>query len=170
MKYTFHNTESISKIHFLQRTSHITPYTNHSILFHDSINYSYLQYSKYRIKIQKYGSKQQTELMPIIYNRIHSVPQNCFWFLLSQNVTFNSTISDEWQMLPGKSRGQQEQRHNSCCLSYRGTASFHEWKSFSAPAEITACMGRSFSKVEQPYVTQYAFTGSKGYSTYAPSW
>lgn len=166
----FHNIESISKIHFLQTTTRITPYTNHCILFNESINYSYLHYSKYREKIQKYGSKQQTELMPIIYNRTHSAPENCFWFLLSQNITFSSTISAEWQMLSGKSRTQQKQRHSSCCLSCRGTASFNEWKSFSAPAEITACMGRSFSKVEQPYVTQYAFTGNKGFNTCVPSW
>lgn len=169
-KYMFHNTESISKSHFLQST-HILlhmPITAFSLMRAFIILIFNIQSTGKKSRSMVPSSRQNWCLLHITG---HILPQKTASGSCSHKIlTFNSIISDEWQMLSGKSRRQQEQRHNSCCLSYRGTASFHEWKSFSAPAEITACMGSSFSKVEQPYVTQYAFTGSKCCSTYVPSW
>lgn len=50
-------------------------------------------YIQSKEKRRKYGSKQQPELMPITYNGTQSAPSNCFWFLLSQKITFSSSIS-----------------------------------------------------------------------------
>lgn len=78
-------------------------------------------------------------MMPITFNETHAVPGNSFSFLLSQmQGNFHQQQIYTWQILSGKSRAHLEQGYSSCCHSYSGKASFHEWKGFPTPKEITS--------------------------------
>lgn len=100
-------------------------------------------------------------MMPITFNETHAVPGNSFSFLLyillEMQGNFHQQQIYTWRILSGKSRAHLEQGYSSCCHSYSGKASFHEWKGFPTPEEITSYMSRTFSKVEQQYASQPNF-------------
>ena len=146
------------------------PCTNHCIAqisLKRLLTTLYLLYLKQRKKLWNYGSKELPRVMLITYNETHAVPGNSFSFLFSQlQGNFHQQHLYEWQKLSSKSRSHLEQRYSSCCHSYSGKASFHEQKGFSTPGEITSCMSRTFSKVEQQYASQRTFKSSKSYNRY----